>query len=107
MSKSGELQSKGPIVEVEFVPTEAFLRVRPKGTSHATTPVADPLAPTLENSNGDSKNPLLSETEEELSASEGAGFLIGVTLAIGLGVAVYYLWSPLSQKMKDWIGPRS
>lgn len=104
MSKSGEQQSKGPIVEAEFVPTETFLRARSIGRPRGAPRDGNPSAPTLENSNEDSKNPLLSETETELSASEGKGFLIGVTVAITLGLGLYYLWSPLSQKMKELVG---
>lgn len=86
------------MVEVEFVQTETYslLDNKSQPASRGADVNSLRLEPTIDNSNStplDSKNVLLTEEEEELSAAdESQSFLVGAVIGLGLIVGGYYAW---------------
>lgn len=98
MSKTSSQRPKRPVVEVEFVQTETYSLVDNKSrpASQGADASSSQSEPTVSNSNStplDSKNVLLTEEEEELSAAdESQSFLVGAVIGLGLIVGGYYAW---------------
>jgi len=98
MSKTSDQRPKRPVVEVEFVQTETYALIDNKSrpVSRGVGVNSSQSEPTVDNSNSaplDSKNLLLTEEEEELSAAdESQSFLVGAVIGLGLIVGGYYAW---------------
>jgi hypothetical protein len=93
-SRRESVTSKIPVIRTEFVETPSYHAglARKKLLANPGPSTEPPVPESIENSNmdSDSKNPLLTEVEEE-HAKEAAGLVVGVAI-FGIIVGGYYAW---------------